>query len=364
MSAPRQYQRWIASLHARDLRAVGPALRRLEIPTLIVWGTGDVFFNRRWAHWLQATIPGATEIVEVPGGRLFFPDERADELVTALQGMTPISLTPTRAPRGPHGHSAAAEGGRSTVEQHRAAPSLGGDRLSLGGGPAREQGSAGRGSAGGARPRRRGPHRSRLCEAPEQRVADRRAAREREQMAVVPASPPSPARDVASGDGHRRHGERHRHDHDRPAHQRGEQVPGQHQHREERERRTSATPATPPGARSRRSWAAGAPSRPQRDGHEDHDGRRVATSSGAGVRWSGLSRSARCRQTDADEVEEPGHDEARPREVGHCAEAREGDPGQRDRTSSSTPPSLTSWTSVYVPLTPSSRTPQAGPRPP
>jgi pimeloyl-ACP methyl ester carboxylesterase len=35
-------QRWIASLHNRDLAAVEPALKRLTVPTLIVWGTGDV----------------------------------------------------------------------------------------------------------------------------------------------------------------------------------------------------------------------------------------------------------------------------------------------------------------------------------
>ena len=85
VGAPRDYQRWIASLRDGDLRAVGPDLRRLEVPTLIVWGTGDVFFTRRHARWLRDTIPGATEIVEVPGGRLFFPDERAEELLPALR---------------------------------------------------------------------------------------------------------------------------------------------------------------------------------------------------------------------------------------------------------------------------------------
>src|SRR3954468_17771988 len=38
--APRQSQRLLVSLHARDLLAVEPALRHLQVPTLIVWGTG------------------------------------------------------------------------------------------------------------------------------------------------------------------------------------------------------------------------------------------------------------------------------------------------------------------------------------
>jgi pimeloyl-ACP methyl ester carboxylesterase len=83
--AARQGQRLLTSLHARDLLAVEPALRRLQVPTLIVWGTGDIFFRRKWAYWLRDTIPGATEVVEIDHGRLFFPDERAAELTAALR---------------------------------------------------------------------------------------------------------------------------------------------------------------------------------------------------------------------------------------------------------------------------------------
>ena len=82
--AARQSQRLLTSLHARDLLAAEPALRRLQVPTLIVWGTGDIFFRRTWAYWLRDTIPGATEVVEIDQGRLFFPDERAAELTAAL----------------------------------------------------------------------------------------------------------------------------------------------------------------------------------------------------------------------------------------------------------------------------------------
>jgi len=69
----RQFQRLMTSLRARDLLAVEPALRRLQVPTLIVWGTGDKFFRTKWAYWLRDTIPGATGVIEVDGARLFFP---------------------------------------------------------------------------------------------------------------------------------------------------------------------------------------------------------------------------------------------------------------------------------------------------
>ena len=83
--AARRSQRLLTSLHARDLLAAEPGLRRLQVPTLIVWGTGDRFFHRKWAYWLRDTIPGATEVVELDGARLFFPDERSAEFTAALR---------------------------------------------------------------------------------------------------------------------------------------------------------------------------------------------------------------------------------------------------------------------------------------
>jgi pimeloyl-ACP methyl ester carboxylesterase len=83
--AARQSQRLLTSLHARDLLAVEPALSRLQVPTLIVWGTSDRFFHKKWAYWLRDTIPGTTEVIELDGARLFFPDERAAEFTAALR---------------------------------------------------------------------------------------------------------------------------------------------------------------------------------------------------------------------------------------------------------------------------------------
>jgi pimeloyl-ACP methyl ester carboxylesterase len=83
--AARQLERFITSLSAADLLAAEPALRELRAPTLIVWGTGDTFFEREWAYRLRDTIPGTTEVVEVPGAKLFFPDERPADLVEPLR---------------------------------------------------------------------------------------------------------------------------------------------------------------------------------------------------------------------------------------------------------------------------------------
>ncbi|MEI7716930.1 MAG: alpha/beta hydrolase [Mycobacterium sp.] len=74
----------LSSMTPGQLAPITPLLRTCETPTAIIWGTGDIFFTRKWADWLVDLIPGATSVTEVPGGRLFFPDERAPELVEAL----------------------------------------------------------------------------------------------------------------------------------------------------------------------------------------------------------------------------------------------------------------------------------------
>ena len=81
----RQFERLLTSLDAGDLRAVEPQLKELTVPTLMVWGTGDTFFDVTTAYWLRDTIPGATGVVTVDGAKLFFPEERPMDLVPHLE---------------------------------------------------------------------------------------------------------------------------------------------------------------------------------------------------------------------------------------------------------------------------------------
>jgi pimeloyl-ACP methyl ester carboxylesterase len=80
----REVERFINCIDAQDLLAVEPQLKQLTAPTLVVWGNADVFFEPSWAYWLRDTIPGVTEVVEIEGGKLFFPDERAEEFAPHL----------------------------------------------------------------------------------------------------------------------------------------------------------------------------------------------------------------------------------------------------------------------------------------
>jgi pimeloyl-ACP methyl ester carboxylesterase len=74
----RDFRRFLAAFDPRHTLAVEPQLRQLTAPTLIVWGTDDVYFPVKWAHWLAGAIPGAKAPVEFDGARLFFPEERAE----------------------------------------------------------------------------------------------------------------------------------------------------------------------------------------------------------------------------------------------------------------------------------------------
>lgn len=84
-ASTRFMERLLASMNPHQLADIRPRLAACQVPTVLVWGTGDLFFELEWAHWLRRLIPGATEVVEIPGGRLFYVDERAGELVAALE---------------------------------------------------------------------------------------------------------------------------------------------------------------------------------------------------------------------------------------------------------------------------------------
>jgi pimeloyl-ACP methyl ester carboxylesterase len=72
----RNFERFLAAFDNEHTTAIVHLLRSLHVPTLIVWGTDDVYFDVKWSHWLAETIPGTRRRVEYQGARLFFPQER------------------------------------------------------------------------------------------------------------------------------------------------------------------------------------------------------------------------------------------------------------------------------------------------
>ena len=81
----RDFQRFLAAFDCRHTVAAEAGLRKLRAPTLIVWGTDDIYFDVQWSHWLADTIPGTRRRVELNGARIFFPEERAREFNEELR---------------------------------------------------------------------------------------------------------------------------------------------------------------------------------------------------------------------------------------------------------------------------------------
>jgi pimeloyl-ACP methyl ester carboxylesterase len=89
LSSPQRiaaFERYWLSFDNAQTVSIHQDLQRLKIPTLIVWGLADIFFDVKWAYWLKDTIPGAERVIEVADGRLFFAEDRPKSLSEPLLG--------------------------------------------------------------------------------------------------------------------------------------------------------------------------------------------------------------------------------------------------------------------------------------
>jgi pimeloyl-ACP methyl ester carboxylesterase len=78
-------ERFLAAFDNKHTLAIEPQLKTLQTPTLIVWGTDDVYFPVKWSHWLAQNIPGTRRRVELKDARIFFPEERWQEFDKELR---------------------------------------------------------------------------------------------------------------------------------------------------------------------------------------------------------------------------------------------------------------------------------------
>jgi pimeloyl-ACP methyl ester carboxylesterase len=81
----RDLQRFLAAFDNKHTLAIEAQLKMLKAPTLIVWGTDDVYFDVKWSRWLADNIPGTRRRVEFKGARIFFPEERWEEFNKELR---------------------------------------------------------------------------------------------------------------------------------------------------------------------------------------------------------------------------------------------------------------------------------------
>lgn len=72
----RGLERFLAAFDCSHTVAIEARLKLLKAPTLVAWGTDDVYFDVKWSQWLADAIPGTRRRVEFEGARIFFPEER------------------------------------------------------------------------------------------------------------------------------------------------------------------------------------------------------------------------------------------------------------------------------------------------
>lgn len=77
--------RFVNAFDCRHTVDIEKPLRQLQAPTLIAWGTDDIYFDLKWSHWLEEAIPGTKKRMEFNGARIFFPEERAREFNDAVK---------------------------------------------------------------------------------------------------------------------------------------------------------------------------------------------------------------------------------------------------------------------------------------
>jgi pimeloyl-ACP methyl ester carboxylesterase len=97
----RDLERFVNAFDCRHTLAIEDKLRQVRAPTLIAWGTDDIYFPVEWSHWLAQAIPGTKWRVEFEGARIFFPEERWQDFnrdVRAHWDANPASQTDLREP--------------------------------------------------------------------------------------------------------------------------------------------------------------------------------------------------------------------------------------------------------------------------
>jgi pimeloyl-ACP methyl ester carboxylesterase len=78
-------ERFVNAFDSHHTVSIEDRLRLVQAPTLIAWGTDDIYFDLKWSHWLEKTIPGTKKRVELKSARIFFPEERWSEFNAELR---------------------------------------------------------------------------------------------------------------------------------------------------------------------------------------------------------------------------------------------------------------------------------------
>lgn len=88
-----QFGRFLLALEPNLLVPIRSQLKEFKKPAHMVWATDDIFFDAKWADWLDHTLPGSHGVRRIEGAKLFFPEEMPDviaEEALKLWGISPL----------------------------------------------------------------------------------------------------------------------------------------------------------------------------------------------------------------------------------------------------------------------------------
>jgi len=78
------FEKVLAAFDPAEMERVNDRLRGLDMPAVVVWSKQEGTFGIESARQLSELIPGAGQVIEVEG-KLFYPEERPEELVGVLR---------------------------------------------------------------------------------------------------------------------------------------------------------------------------------------------------------------------------------------------------------------------------------------
>jgi haloalkane dehalogenase len=89
-----QFSRFLLALEPNLLVPIRSQLKEFRKPVHMVWATDDIFFDAKWADWLDQTLPGSRGVKRVEGAKLFFPEEMPDVIAEEALKLWGISRLP------------------------------------------------------------------------------------------------------------------------------------------------------------------------------------------------------------------------------------------------------------------------------
>jgi pimeloyl-ACP methyl ester carboxylesterase len=89
-----QFSSYLLAFEPNLLIPIREQLKQFKKPVHMVWATSDIFFDVKWADWLDHAFPGSRGVRRVEGAKLFFPEETPDviaEEALKLWGISRLS---------------------------------------------------------------------------------------------------------------------------------------------------------------------------------------------------------------------------------------------------------------------------------